>query len=455
MERSIWEPVILVALGIFVIALPWRVHVSTVRWPHRWLALPDLLVSLTIVAATVWAMVTIVDGRSVAHVLPATITAVLAAGAEIVRSRNGLDAGAPVLPLWFVPSVLIVSAAGAIVWGVAEGSGSGAQVGVAVLVMASPAAAILAVPVAFATGASRARAQGIELGGLGTLEASTRVDTLVLEKDGTVTTGDLTVVAVEPVEPDHDRNLRWFAGALEKASDHPVGRAVATLSARGRLTDVEVVDGHGIRGSVDRHPVRVGSPEWIGIEPRPTIWTTVGVEVDGRTLGSVTVADDVRPDLARDIGQLKALGLDVVLVSADTEERTRHVARLAGISRHHGGCDAGRTAEVVRSLSDAGSVVAIAGTPDAGRAALTFATTTLPSTTGPTIVVEDLSPFRLRRAVEAARATASRVARVRLGAAVFCTVGVAAALTGVAGPVVMAATAAAIVAATTVLALAA
>lgn len=452
MERSIWEPVILVALGIFVVALPWRVHLSTVRWPHRWLVLPDLLVSLTIVAATVWAMVTIIDGRSVAHVLPATITAVLAAGAEIVRSRSGLDAGTPVLPLWFVPLVLMVSAAGAIVWGVTEGSSSGAQVGVAALVMASPAAAILAVPVAFATGASRSRAQGVELGGLKALEASTRVDTLVLEKDGTVTTGDLTVVAVEPVEPDHDRNLRWFAGALEKASDHRVGRAVATLSARGKLTDVEVIDGVGIQGSVDRHPVRVGAPDWIGIDTSPTIWTTVGVEVDGRTLGSITVADDVRPDLTRDIGRLTALGLELVLVSGDTDERTRHVAGLAGISAFHADGGPDKTAQVVHTLAASGRVVATAGVVGGTDAALAIIRPDSAAGSAATIVADDLSPSRIARALELARTTAGRVRRAGRATVVLGALGVAVAAAGLLGPVGAAGVAAAVFGASAVVA---
>nr|WP_254450750.1 HAD family hydrolase [Aeromicrobium stalagmiti] len=314
--------------------------------------------------------------------------------------------------------------------------------------MASPAATILGAPLAFSVGASRARAHGVQLRDLDTVRATSRLDTLVLEKDGTVTTGDLTVVSVEPVEPDHDRNLRWFAGALEKASDHRVGRAVATLSARGQLSDVEVVDGLGIRGSVDRHPVRVGSPDWIGIDIRPTIWTTVGVEVDGRALGSITVADDVRPDLTRDVARLTALGLDLVLVSGDGDERTRHVAGLAGISQFHSACDAARTGEVVRSLVADGLVVATVGTTASDGATLAFTTPDEPVAGRPVIVVDDLAPARIADAVEAARATGWRVRRSGRVAVLLGALGVAAALTGVAGAVVMAATAAGIAAVT-------
>lgn len=407
-----------------------------------------VLVAVTVVAAAAWAVATVVDGSSPTQALPAATTVALAVGAVIERSRSGLPASATTTPPWFVPAVLLVASAGAVAWGLRDDPAAGARVGVAALVMASPAATILGAPLAFAVGASRARAHGVQLRDLDTVRATSRLDTLVLEKDGTVTTGDLTVVSVEPVEPDHDRNLRWFAGALEKASDHRVGRAVATLSARGQLSDVEVVDGLGIRGSVDRHPVRVGSPEWIGIDIRPTIWTTVGVEVDGRALGSITVADDVRPDLTRDVARLTALGLDLVLVSGDGDERTRHVAGLAGIDRFHAACDAARTGEVVTSLVADGLVVATAGTTPSDGATLAFTTPDEPVAGRPVIVVDDLAPARIADAVEAARATGWRVRRSGRVAVLLGAIGVAAALTGVAGAVVMAATAAGIAAVT-------
>ena len=311
---------------------------------------------------------------------------------------------------------------------------------VLVLVMAVPAAALLSVPLAFATGSSRAKKAGVSITDLATLEAATVVDTRVLAQDGTVTTGDLTVVSVDPVEPDHDRNLRWFAGALAKASDHRVDRAVATLSARGQLTGVEVVDGVGVLGSVDRHPVRVGVPHWIGIEAAPTIWTTVGVEVDGRTLGSITVADDVRPDLARDIGRLRSLGLELVLVSDDTDERTRHVADLAGIEAVHVTAD---PASVVRDLVAAGRRVATVGLARSDGASLGITVAAgLDDSPASTIVADDCSPARVADAITLARRTAARIRRVRTITAVLGIVGAAVAATGVAGPVIAAAVAA-------------
>lgn len=442
MDRTIWEPVLLGITSLVVVVLPWRVHVSAARRPRRWLTSPDLLMSLTILAAYAWSLLAIVDGRSPTHVLPTVVTAILASVAASARSRSRLDLETTAVPFWFVPAVLLSAAAGAITWAAADGAATGGRVGVATLVMAGPAAIALASPLAYHSGARRARAAGVRLEGLDALSAANRVDTLVLQKDGTVTTGDLTVVAVDPVDPDHDRNLRWFAGALEKASDHRVGKAVATLSARGQLSDVEVVDGHGIQGSVDRHPVRVGSPAWIGIETAPTIWTTVGVEVDGRALGSITVADDVRADLAGEVSRLSDLGLHLVLVSADTDERTRHVAGLAGIETSHSGCTPDAMQRIVRDLADEGRTVATAGVVEPTGAPLAFTADGSQSSPGPALVLEDVSPASVRRALQTARSVHHRVHRAGHGAVALGLLGAAAGLTGVAGPLAAAITAA-------------
>jgi Cu+-exporting ATPase len=403
------------------------------RRPSWWLVGPDLLVGLTVVVSVAWAVASLLDGRSALDAVPAATTVALVIVAALVRARSGLPPRTPVLPAWFVPVVLLGAAAAAVVRGVVDRPVDGAGVGVAALVAAGPAAAMLAVPLAFRTGTSRAARSGVRLADLDSVEATAVVDTLVLAKDGTVTTGDLTVVSVDPVEPDHDRNLRWFAGALAKASDQRVERAVATLSARGRLTDVEVLDGLGVQGSVDRHPVRVGSPQWIGFEAEPTIWTTVGVEVDGRRLGSITVADDVRPDLVRDVGRLRALGLDLVLVSTDSEERTTHVARLADIQTIHLTEDA---ASVVRELARSGRHVATAGlTPGAGEV-LALSTTAGEHST---LVVDDCSPSRVADAISLGRTTTGRIRRARIVTSALGLAGLAVAATGLGGPLAAAA----------------
>ena len=413
----------------------------TERVALRWLTVPDGLAAVAVAAATAWGVVSVADDGSFADLLPAVVTVLLVAGAFVVRRRVGFDRATAVLPAWFVPVVVIAAPA------IAATRGAGP--GVAALVMSSPAAAMLAVPAAFAVGAARARGAGVRMGGIDALRAATQVDTVVLNKSGTVTTGDLTVVSVDPYDADHDRNLRWFAGALEKASGHPVGRAIATLSARGRLTDVEEHPGQGIRGSVDRHPVRVGSPEWMGFEPAPTMWTTVGVEVDGRALGTITVADDVRPDVARHIARLSGLGLRLVLVSDDTHPRTQHVAELAGIGTFHAPFAADAISDHVQSLEDDGRRVAVVGFADAPASTLAIASAA--AADGPTIIVDDCSPQRVTDALTIARATSTRVVRARQATVALGLLGAAAGALSV-GPIVAGIVAVAIVGVTAVVA---
>lgn len=405
-----------------------------------WFTAPDLLALVAVAAATAWGAASVADGRSYVDLLPAAVTLLLVVGAVVVRRRGGLEAGTPVVPPWFVPAVLALSAVAGVLVGAAAAA--------AALVMSSPAAAIFGVHAAFGVGSSQARKAGVRLDDLAVLDAATQVDMLVLDKNGTVTTGDLTVVSVDPFDPDHDRNLRWFAGALEKASEHPVGQAIATLSARGRLAEVEVLPGQGIRGTVDRHPVRVGSPEWMGFEPAPTMWTTVGVEVDGRALGSITVADDVRPDVARDIRRLSDLGLQIVLVSDDTLERTSHLAGLAGIETFHAACGQEQTAALIHTLVAAGNHVAMVGPARLSDAALNIS----PAGGAETLGVDDCSPRRIAEALTIARGTATRVARARRSGVVLGVLGAAGASAGVAGPVVSSAVGIAVAAVTAVVA---
>ncbi|MBM7516295.1 HAD family hydrolase [Nocardioides nitrophenolicus] len=141
------------------------------------------------------------------------------------------------------------------------------------------------------------------------------------------------------LDPDNERNLRWFAGALGHAAQDPVGRALAQLAGRGRLSGVEDHGCNGISGSVDRHPVHLGPPEWLGMAGRDDLGVTVGVKVDARPIGYITVGDDVRADARSGVDRLRSLGVETVLLSDDTERNTRHLADACGIARWHAAVD--------------------------------------------------------------------------------------------------------------------
>lgn len=231
-----------------------------------------------------------------------------------------------------VPLAVVVAAAGAgAAWAVVDAPLRGLLVATVVLVAAGPAALLASGPAALHAARAAVAKHDVTLPHPSALVPVARADVAVLDKDGTVTTGALRVTSVDPVEPDHDRNLRWFAGALAHERDDRLGHAVARLSARGRVTEVRRHDDVGVSGRVDRHPVRVGALAWLGLEEHPSTWTIVGVEVDGRVLGTLTVGDDVRPDAASGVQTLRDLGLDLALRSPDTDARTRDVGYQVGI----------------------------------------------------------------------------------------------------------------------------
>lgn len=278
----------------------------------------------------------------------------------------------------------------------------------AVLVAAAPALLAL-LPLAWWIARSRGRAAGVLLEDRSVLSVAPRVDAVLLDRWGTVTTGQLRVVAIDPVEPDHERSLRWFAGALGHAVDDPVGRAIARLSSRGRVSQVQQHEGGGISGSVDRHPVRLGRPDWLGMELRDEAGVTVGVQVDARPIGYITVADDVRPHAAEGVARLRAAGVEPVLVSDDTERNTRLLAEGCGIDTWHAATPYDARELVVAELREHGRVVASASVSPGSAADLVLSDADL----GRGIRLTDLDVARVATALELVRRAALGTTRSR------------------------------------------
>jgi cation transport ATPase len=232
------------------------------------------------------------------------------------------------------------------------------MVEVIVLVAGAVAAYVLGSVFPHAVAGWAGRRHGIESVPRSSWAVAARVDTVVLDRWGTVTTGRLVVTAVDPLDPDHVRNLRWFAGALEHEAEGPLARAVARLSPRGKVTDFGVVPGSGVRGSVDRHPVRVGRPSWLGMAERTDRGTVLGVELDGRPLGYLVVGDQPREDAGASVSRLIAAGVTPVLVSDDTDRETEHLAETCGIERWHSEIAPEKRERLVAELQEQGRVVA-------------------------------------------------------------------------------------------------
>lgn len=305
----------------------------------------------------------------------------------------------------------------------------------AVLLAAVPAVLALGLPLSLWFARARARAAGVFLDGARAIAAGSRVDTVLLDRWGTVTTGQLRVVAVEPVEPDHERNLRWFAGALGHAADDPVSRAIARLSSRGKLSQVRQHEGGGISGSVDRHPVRLGRPDWLGMESRDDTGVTVGVQVDSRPIGYITVADDVRPHAADGVARLRSAGIVPVLVSEDSERNTRSLAEACGVEEWYADRPADGRDELVEERRRRGRVVAAAGPTAPGNADLVLTEDPPGPEAGSAgqarIRLADLDVGRVATALAVTRSAARGAARSRRTGLAVGVAGVVLSVTGV------------------------
>ncbi|GAA3661343.1 hypothetical protein GCM10022237_21550 [Nocardioides ginsengisoli] len=287
-------------------------------------------------------------------------------------------------------------------------------------------------PLAVWIGRGRARREGIDLPSAKGLRRARAVDLVVLDRWGTVTTGELRVSAIESFDPDDERNLRWFAGALGHAAEDPVARAVARLSARGKLTSVQRHGGDGISGSVDRHPVRLGRPEWLGMPAREVVGVTVGVQVDARPIGYITVADVVRPDARTGIERLRAAGVAAVLVSDDSERNTRHLAETCGIDAWHAGIARERRDQLIADYRLRGHVVAVATSSGTTSGDLPLSDSTAPPATRQPagIHLADLDVNRIATAFSLSRSTARTATRARRTGLVAGLLGAGAAVWG-------------------------
>ncbi|MGW5236648.1 heavy metal translocating P-type ATPase [Streptomyces nodosus] len=333
----------------------------------------------------------------------------------------------------FVPVVLLIALGTFGVWlGVTGDTVAAFTAAVAVLIIACPCALGLATPTALMVGTGRGAQLGILIKGPEVLESTRRVDTVVLDKTGTVTTGRMTLREVYAAEGTDEKDVLRLAGALEHASEHPIARAIAAGAEErtGGLPAPEHFEnapGVGVRGRVEGHEVTVGRfpgalPENLArakAEAEAEGRTAVVVARDGEALGVLTVADAVKETSAEAVRQLRALGLRPVLLTGDNRAVAEAVARAVGI-------DAGdviaevlpeEKVGVVRRLRDEGRVVAMVGDGVNDAAALATADLGLAMGTGTDAAIEasDLTLVRgdLRVAADAIRLSRRTLATIK------------------------------------------
>ncbi|MEV5414099.1 heavy metal translocating P-type ATPase [Thermopolyspora sp. NPDC052614] len=338
----------------------------------------------------------------------------------------------------FVPIVIALSAATLGFW---LGTGSGPEAAftaaVAVLIIACPCALGLATPTALLVGTGRGAQLGILIKGPEVLESTRRVDTIVLDKTGTVTEGRMTLVDVAVADgEDRDTALR-LAGALENASEHPIATAIARAAAEqaGPLPapqDFANVEGLGVRGVVDGHEVFVGRPALLAEaasaplapeladafeEARAAGRTAVAVAWDGRARAVLVVADVVKPTSAEAVAKLRGLGLTPVLLTGDNQAVAASVADQVGIADVFSEVLPDGKVDVVKRLQAEGRVVAMVGDGVNDAAALAQADLGLAMGTGTDAAIQaaDLTLVRgdLRVAADAIRLARRTLATIK------------------------------------------
>jgi Cu+-exporting ATPase len=338
----------------------------------------------------------------------------------------------------FVPVVLVLAVATLGFW-IATGAGLSAAftAAVAVLIIACPCALGLATPTALMVGTGRGAQLGILIKGPEVLESTRRVDTVVLDKTGTVTTGQMTLLDVVPAAGEDADGVLRLAGALEAASEHPIAQAVARAAAeRGPLPvarDFANVEGVGVRGVVDGAAVVVGRRRLLadGVLPADLERAAADAEAQGRTVvvvgrdgascGVLVVGDAVKPTSAEAVRQLRALGLTPVLLTGDHATVARSVAAQVGIDIGPDTVVAEvlprEKVDVIRRLQGEGRVVAMVGDGVNDAAALAQADLGLAMGTGTDVAIEasDLTLVRgdLRGAADAIRLSRRTLATIK------------------------------------------
>ncbi|MPZ26363.1 MAG: heavy metal translocating P-type ATPase, partial [Micromonosporaceae bacterium] len=279
---------------------------------------------------------------------------------------------------------------------VGAGSSVAITAAVAVLIIACPCALGLATPTALLVGTGRGAQLGILIRGPEVLESTRRVDTAVLDKTGTVTTGRMALVGVAPSGGFTESELLRLAGSVEHASEHPVAAAIVAAAPVELLpvTEFENLPGLGAKGIVDGRKVLVGRPRLVaesGVpvpEVDPGGRTPVAVAVDGRYAGMLYVADTVKPGAGVAVTQLRELGLTPVLLTGDTAATARAVAGEVGIDQMVAEVVPAGKVEVVQRLQAEGRVVAMVGDGVNDAAALATADLGLAMGTGTDVAIE-------------------------------------------------------------------
>ncbi|HEX2858855.1 MAG TPA: copper-translocating P-type ATPase [Alphaproteobacteria bacterium] len=302
--------------------------------------------------------------------------------AKAQRSRAPIQKLVDTVSAWFVPAVLVVAVVSAIVWyavGPEPAFTNALLAAVAVLIIACPCALGLATPMSIMVGTGRGAKSGVLIRDAEALEVLGKVNTLLVDKTGTLTLGRPKLAAVQAVKGFSEGEVLTLAAALEQNSEHPMSSAVVEgARAKGleipKASGFQSDSGKGIRGKVGKRSLILGNPmlleeEKIDISPltkqaddlRAEGSTVVFLGVDGKLAGLLAAADPIKEDAASSVAALKALGIDVVMVTGDNRTTAQAVAGKLGITQVEADVLPEHKNATVRKYQEQGHIVAMAG----------------------------------------------------------------------------------------------
>ncbi len=311
-----------------------------------------------------------------------TLNQVVAMVAAAQRSRAPIQSLADSVAGYFVPAVVLIALVAFVAWlvfGPAPAFAFALVAAVSVLIIACPCALGLATPISIMVATGRGAQAGVLIKNAAALERMAKVDTVVVDKTGTLTEGKPKLVAIETADSRDENELLRLVASLEQGSEHPLAEAIAA-AARDRnlqLTQASAFDavtGQGVKGTVGEHTILFGNRRLMAAhkietadleaaaeQRRSEAETVMFAAIDGELAGLVAVADPVKPTTRKAIDSLHRLGLKIVMATGDNETTANAVARQLGIDAVHAGVMPEDKLKIIADLQRSGAVVAMAG----------------------------------------------------------------------------------------------